>query len=197
MNHPIATAAALGLCLGGCVAFEHLPAVTLDCDPQLAGRWAPADVAGQDAVDVDGQCRAQFPNGRPGQTVMSPRVQLRSFALDGQRYLVFEKGDIERMAGLGAGQLGSSDLAALERGMFLLRYRVQDDVLHAAMVDLPRMRDAIEDGEVPGREISDSLLAVTSDPEAVARLLRSADVFVAPGERGAVELRRLRAKARP
>lgn len=196
-THPLA-AASLCFAVSACVAFEHLPAVALDCDPALAGRWVPVGMATGDALEIDRQCQALIPGGSRSSTEGAPlRLKLRSFALSGQRYLVFEKGDIERITGLGDGGLADSDLNAIDKQVFLLRYRVDGETLQAAMADQEYARDAIDDGKLPGKALADRLSLVETDAGGMPALLHShPDLFVSAG-RGWAEFRRPSSGRRP
>lgn len=178
-----AAVAALVLLLSGCVAFEHLPVAELDCDPQLVGRWLPVDEDHaddeDDAITVDNNCQALFPPPARASTA-SYRTTLRGFALDGWRYLVFSAGDVERIMGIEAGTLAAAQDAA-----FLLRYRIEGDLLSGSIVDFSDVRAAVADKRIEGRALGvpesravgviddPSLYLVESDGQATAELLRT------------------------
>ncbi len=199
MNASAPIALSFSIALGGCVAFEHLPEKTaLACDPRLEGRWAPDGVAANDAVVIDRQCQAIIPGGSQARGAAAPiRLELRSFQLDGQGYLVFGKGDIERMTGLAAGSLAESDLQAIDKQVFLMRYRIDGDTLQTAMADQEYASDVIDEGEVPGKALADTVSLVETDAGGMPGLLGShPDLFVSEG-RGWAEFQRLGAGRKP
>ncbi len=178
-----AGAAVLTSALCGCVAFEAIPVAELGCDPALAGRWVPHGMPAGDAILIDEQCRALIPAaGRSAADAEPVRLQLRSFEQDAQRYLVFDKADLERVAGLGANALAGSDLQSLDDEKFLLRYRIDGDNLQAAMNDQTYARDAIDGGSLPGKALAASLSLIQADAAAMPALLREhPELFVAEG----------------
>ncbi|MCL1633879.1 hypothetical protein M2650_04370 [Luteimonas sp. SX5] len=198
MNARILAAASLPLALGACVAFEHLPEVALACDPRLEGRWAPDGMAAKDAVVIDRQCQATIPGGSQARGAAEPlRFKLRSFQLDGQGYLVFEKGDIARLTGLAEGALADSDLQALDKQRFLMRYRIDGETLQAAMADQAYASDAIDEGMLSGKALAETVSLVETDADGMPGLLAShPELFVSEG-RGWAEFRRLGAGLAP
>lgn len=169
--------------LCGCVAFEAIPVAALGCDPALAGRWMPNGLPAGDAILIDDQCRALIPAAGRADTDTEPvRLQLRSFEQDAQRYLVFDKADLQRVAGLGADALAGSDLQSLDDQKFLLRYRIDGDNLQAVMNDQAYARDAIDDGLLPGKALAASLSLIQADAADMPALLRDhPELFVSEG----------------
>lgn len=191
-----AAAASLGCALCGCVAFDHAPVAKLGCDPALVGRWAPAGAGIADAIAIDDQCRALIPGPKQSSSDRSPiGVQLRGFEQGSQRYLVFDKRDIEKMMGLGPGALADSDLQSLDKQVFLMRYRIDGDTLQAGMTDQEYAADLIETGQAPGKALADSLSLIQADAGAMSALLdHHPELFISQG-RGWMELERVGAGA--
>jgi len=196
MSARAVAAVCLGGALCGCVAFESVPVAELGCDPALAGRWAPAGSDAADAIAIDNRCEAVVPGPkRSGAGAPQIRVQLRGFELDSQRYLVFDKRDIEHLMGLGAEALVDSDLQALDKQVFLMRYRIEGDTLQAAMTDQAYAADLVDEGRLPGKALAHNLSLIQADAGTVrALLLQHPDLFVSEG-RGSMELVRIAAGA--
>lgn len=174
--------------LSGCVAFEHVPA-TLECDPLLAGRWIPFDEVDQSDIEevvIDQDCLAVFPPPNRG-VRESYRMTLRGFTLDEWNYLVFSSNDVERIYGLEA-----DALAPLDEASFLLRYRVESDVLQGWVLDSEAALKAATDDRLDLRTVERDLHLIVGDSSSTARILRSQPaLFEDSSDAPAVQLHRV------
>lgn len=193
MNARSLAAASFATALCGCVAFEHLPEAVVACDPMLEGRWTPSGMSAADAVVIDQQCRALIPgNSRAKGAAAQPvRLELRSFQLGDDRYLVFTKNDIENMTGLAEASLIGSDLQSVDKQVFLMRYRIDGKTLQTAMADQDYASDAIDERSIRGKPLGDTVSLVEAGAADMPGLLAShPDLFVSQG-RGFAEFERL------
>lgn len=167
MKPRIALIGMLALTLSACVGFEHAPAATLSCDPDLVGTWRPKGDGPGRPVVVDRDCRAQWPV-EDGKTV---EVNLRGYVAGAHRYLVLSPRDAERALG-GDAPRGLAASVPPD-GVFLALYRIEGERLRAWLPDARTVQRSIETRTLQGRKPSpqDSSVLVSSSGRALARVL--------------------------
>ena len=158
--------------LVGCVMFERPPA-PLACDPQLVGHWIPMPgnaakdipLSAGDLAQVGAGChvRLSTASGKQGQ------FDALGFQSGGQHYLALHPRDLD-------GFFNVSNTPPVKGGLpdtavFLLNYRINEDILEIAMPDISHALQEIEQGRLPARKVDTSVYLLTGSDREMRKLL--------------------------
>lgn len=171
------------LALPGCVAFEHAPAQA-QCDPELPGTWLLEEGPTTKTVRVDARCHTEdWPNPREE----SVALDLTGFRIGEDRYLMFDPAAAQRAIGAEGESLTRT---APPGSVFLVRYRIQGDVIDAWLADPQPALAGIAAGKLQGRRLEDHFALLGGSPEQLRTLLSEhGEVFYGTGQKS-LKLRR-------
>ena len=151
--------------LGGCVTFEHAPVARYDCDPALAGQWQTVKTERLPRpIDVGADCRMRWPQDDGG----TFETDLRSFRLDGVRYLAFTPAEADRLMDMDGDLTGSAPAGSV----LLVRYRIEGDDVKLWLADPEIALTPAPAGIASARRLEDRFAHVEGSRRATAKLLR-------------------------
>ncbi len=195
----LAVAALALFALEGCLMFERPPAA-LSCDPALVGHWVPVpgseDAAvpmkAEDFADTDAKCRVHLSTASGGGKA---EFDALGFQHDGQRYLALDRADLDGLFAVGPSQ---QDDKLPETAVFLVKYRIDGDLLEISLPDMPYVIQEFEAKRFPAREVDSSVYLVRGGEKKLRKILSSQPaLFKARGDTGtSLRLRRDTAEKR-
>ena len=171
------------LMLSGCVAFENPPDVPTGCDTRLVGQWqSDKSSPAKDKMSfvIDAQCRFHDQDDTRKRTKGVPAA-FRTLTVGGSDYLAFAPKEFDILLD----QPDATSKALLGNQVFLLRYRLNNDLLQVDAIDFDRLDQAMHAKRLNAEELKpEPVILISGTAADTSRILTTQPELFEPTDNG-------------